>query len=323
MPRHADPDQTRHRRRGRGTIVGTHIPVMPRQVVEVLRPQDAKVVVDCTIGYGGHALSILRLMPQDAVFIGLDVDGPQLQRTAERLKGLGKDVRLHRCNFSQLPEILAKEGLDKVDVIFADLGASSMQIDDPKRGFSYKHPDSPLDMRMDDRLGTTAADLLLNLSEEELDRALWELADEPDHQRIAQFIVAQRAVKPITTTSELIRLIFAAKGTSQKAWLKKKTYHDPHPAALTFQALRIMVNNELENLRRLLDIAPGLLNSGGRIAIISFQRGEDMIVRTAFRAGLEQGIYKAICPKAIRPTINEIRSNPRSSSGRLRWAIRA
>jgi len=296
---------------------------MVKQVIDVLRPQQAKVVVDCTIGYGGHASRLLEEMPPDAILIGLDVDGRQLEQTAKRLAGFGHRIRLHRSNFGQLPQVLAQDGIGRVDAILADLGASSMQIDDPKRGFSYKHPNSPLDMRMDDRLAITAADLLANLSYEELDRALWELADEPDHQRIAQFIVAQRAVRPITSTGDLIRLIFAAKGTTEKAWKRHKTYDDPHPAALTFQALRIMVNDELSNLRLLLQSAPEVLASGGRIAIISFHRGEDRIVRQALKDGLEAGIYSSISPKAMRPTIQEVRSNSRSSSGRLRWAIRA
>jgi 16S rRNA (cytosine1402-N4)-methyltransferase len=255
--------------------------------------------------------------------IGLDVDGLQLHRTAQRLAQMGAKVSPHHTNYAGLPAVLAKEALDAVDVVFADLGVSSMQVDDPKRGFSYKYPDSPLDMRMDDRLVHTAATLLAGLSQQEISKALWELADESDHERIAQFIVTQRQVTPLTQTGDLIRLIFVAKGTTEKAWKRHKTFQDSHPAALTFQALRMLVNDELGSLRELLRVAPYCLRPGGRIGIISFHSGEDRLVKHAFKDGLEAGLYQAIAAEVIRPPTQEIRSNPRSSSARLRWAVRA
>lgn len=308
--------------RRRGTPIGTHIPVMVDQVIEALKVQSAKTMVDCTVGYGGHAMALLKAMRPDSLFIGLDVDGANLQRTQVRLSRFGQRVKLARGNFAQLPDVLAELRIEKVDVIFADLGPSSMQIDDPARGFSYKHRDCPLDMRMDDRLTVTGAQLLATLSQQQLEKALWELSDEPDCQRIAEFIVAQRQVRPITTTSELVRIVFAAKGTTEKAWEKHRNFDDPHPAARTFQTLRILVNNELDNLKRLLTAAPSLLNPGGRIGVMSFHRGEDRIVKQAFKDGLEQGLYSWVSKKATRPNINEIRSNPRSSSAMLRWAVR-
>lgn len=310
------------RARGR-TPAGTHVPVLVAEVLGCLRPGPGDVVADCTLGYGGHAVRFLEEIGPTGRLIGLDVDGPQLLRTAHRLARFGPSVHLHHGSYAGLPAVLANEGLEAVHCLFADLGVSSMQVDDPDRGFSYKHPDSPLDMRMDDRLGRTAADLMACLSQQDLSTALMDLADEPDHERIAQFIVAQRQVMPITRTGDLIRLVFAAKGTTEEAWKRHKTYEDPHPAACTFQALRILVNDELGALRELLRVAPSCLRPGGRIGLISFHSGEDRLVKHALREGLEAGVYQTVAAEVIRPTPQEIRSNPRSRSARLRWALRA
>ncbi|MBP8303121.1 MAG: 16S rRNA (cytosine(1402)-N(4))-methyltransferase RsmH [Phycisphaerae bacterium] len=319
----AYPEMHEHvRARGR-TPAGTHVPVLVAEVLESLRPGPGDVVVDCTIGYGGHALQFLRAIGPTGRLIGLDVDGLQLARTADRLARFGRSVSLHHGSYAGLPAVLAKEGIETVDCLFADLGVSSMQVDDPDRGFSYKHPDSPLDMRMDDRLDRTAADLLACLPVQDLCAALRDLADEPDHERIAQFIAAQRMAMPITRTGDLIRLVFAAKGTTEKAWKRHKTYEDPHPAACTFQALRILVNDELGALRELLRVAPSCLGPGGRIGLISFHSGEDRLVKHALREGLEAGVYQTVATEVIRPTPQEIHSNPRSRSARLRWAVRA
>jgi len=310
------------RARGR-TPAGTHVPVLPGQVLDCLRPAPGEIVADCTVGYGGHAMTFLQAIGAAGRLIGMDVDGPQLETTARRLAQFNVPVSLHHSNYAGLPAVLTKEGIEAVDVLFADLGVSSMQVDDPGRGFSYRHPDSPLDMRMDHRLTRTAADLLAGLSPQDLSRALWELADEPDHETIAQFITAQRRVTPLARTGDLIRLIFAAKGTTEKAWKKHKTYEDPHPAARTFQALRVLVNDELSSLRELLRVAPQCLHHGARVGIISFQSGEDRLVKHAFRTGLDAGLYQAVAPEVVRPTPQEIRSNPRSSSARFRWAVKA
>ena len=319
----AYPGIHEHLRTRRRTPAGTHVPVLVREVLDSLRPAPGEIVADCTIGYGGHAMAFLQAVGASGRLIGLDVDGPQLQRTAHRLARIAGQVSLHHSNYAGLQAVLAKEGLDAAHVVFADLGVSSMQVDDPERGFSYKHPDSPLDMRMDDRVTTRAADLVASCSQQSLSQALWELADEPDHERIAQFISAQRQVKPITCTGDLIRLIFAAKGTTEKAWKKHKTFQDAHPAALTFQALRMLVNDELGSLRELLRVAPQCLRPGGRIGIISFHSGEDRLVKRALREGLEAGLYQTVASEVIRPDCQEVRSNPRSSSARLRWAVRA
>jgi len=199
-----------------------------------------------------------------------------------------------------------------------------MQIDDPERGMSYKH-EGPLDLRMDDRLRQTGADLLNSLSEEELADALRDLADEPDHSKIARTIVTRRSVQPITRTSQLVQLILDAKGLDPKTWRRQQQASQAgslHPAARTFQALRILVNDELGALREFLRIAPYCLRPGGRIGIISFHSGEDRLVKRSFRDGVRNGTYESAAPDVIVPQPEEVRSNPRSASAKFRWAIK-
>jgi 16S rRNA (cytosine1402-N4)-methyltransferase len=198
-----------------------------------------------------------------------------------------------------------------------------MQIDDPSRGFSYKQ-DGPLDMRMDDRLKRTAADLLADLSLEKLTEGLFELADEPDAERIAKAIVSRRADERIERTRQLVKVVLAAKGLSPRDW-RERRHEQPgelHPAARTFQALRILVNDEMAGLEQFLRIVPYCLRTGGRVAIISFHSGEDRRVESAFAEGLAAGVYSSIAKKPIRPAANEVAANPRSRSALLRWAVR-
>jgi len=306
------------------TPAGTHVPVLVEEVLACLNPQPGQIVVDCTIGYGGHALEFIKRIGPTGKLIGFDVDGPQLEHTRQRLTGTNVPLSLYRKNFAGIANVLADEHPAGCDVIFADLGVSSMQIDDPARGISYKN-DGPLDMRMDDRIKQTGADLLMTLCEEKLSTALWELADEPDHQRIANWIVAQRAVQPITETSQLVRLILNAKGLSPATWRKQQKsagFGSLHPAARTFQALRILVNDELGSLKELLRIAPGCLRPGGRIGIISFHSGEDRLVKQSFRNGVRTGVYQSAARNAIAPGVKEIMLNPRSASAKFRWAAR-
>jgi 16S rRNA (cytosine1402-N4)-methyltransferase len=255
--------------------------------------------------------------------IALDVDSTELERTRGRLSKENVPVSFYRSNFAGIAKVLKKENLDGCDVIFADLGVSSMQIDNPERGMSYKN-EGPLDMRMDERLKQTGADLLNSLCEEELSEAFWELADEPDHQKIAHMIVTQRAVQAITQTWQLVRLVFAVKGLTPASWKKQQRnskFGSLHPAARTFQALRILVNDELGCLRELLRVAPYCLHPGGRIGIISFHSGEDRLVEQSFRDGVRNGIYQSAAQDAIVPQIKEINSNPRSASAKFRWAV--
>jgi 16S rRNA (cytosine1402-N4)-methyltransferase len=318
------PDIHEHLRAKGKTPAGTHIPVMVEQVIACLNPRPGEIVADCTIGYAGHALEFIKRIGPSGKLIGLDVDGDQLQRTKHRLANVETPLSLCHSNFAGLPAILAHENLAACDIIFADLGASSMQIDNPARGISYKH-DGPLDMRFDTRIRQTAADLLMTLSEEKLSAALWELADEPDHQRIANWIVSQRKAQPITKTSQLLRLILNAKGLSLKTWRKQQKaagFGSLHPAARTFQALRILVNDELGSLKELLRIAPPCLRPGGRIGIISFHSGEDRLVKQSFREGLHNGIYTSAAKDPLVPRTKEIISNPRCSSAKFRYAIK-
>ncbi|MCJ7693616.1 MAG: 16S rRNA (cytosine(1402)-N(4))-methyltransferase RsmH, partial [Sedimentisphaerales bacterium] len=301
----------------------THIPVLIEEVIGCLKPRAGEIVVDCTVGYGGHTIEFIKHIGPAGKLIAMDVDGTELEHTRGRLSKENTTVSFYRSNFAGIANVLKKENLSGCDIIFADLGVSSMQIDNPDRGMSYKHK-GPLDMRMDDRIKQTGADLLNTLSEEELAKAFWELADEPDHQEIARLIVQQRAVQVVTQTSQLIRIIFQVKGLTPKTWQQQNRaskFGSLHPAARTFQALRILVNDELGSLRGLLRTAQYCLRPGGRIGIISFHSGEDRIVKQAFRDGVRAGIYQSAAKNPIVPRIKEIVSNPRSSSAKFRWAV--
>ena len=306
------------------TPAGTHIPVMTEQIIEHLSPRPGDIVADCTVGYGGHALEFIKHIGPTGKLIAFDVDKTELERTRNRLSKENVPLSFYRSNFAGIANVLSKEKIDGYDIIFADLGVSSMQIDNPDRGMSYKH-DGPLDMRMDDRLKQTGSDLLNTLSQEQLSEAFWELADEPDHQEIARLIVAHRATQPLTRTSQLVHLIFSAKGLSVKTWRQQQRSSKSgllHPAARTFQALRILVNDELGSLKGLLRIAPYCLRPGGRIGIISFHSGEDRLIKQSFRDGVRSGIYQSAAKDVIVPQSKEIALNPRSASAKFRWAVK-
>lgn len=319
----AYPEMEAHLRAKGSTPAGTHVPVLVEEVMACLQPAPGDIVVDCTVGYGGHAREFIRRITPGGRLIGLDVDSEELERTRQRLGQVTVPLSFYRSNFAGIAKVMNQEKLDGFDIVFADLGVSSMQVDNPARGMSYKQ-EGPLDMRMDDRLQRTAADWLNTLSEDELSRAFWELADEPDHQKIARRVVARRAREPITRTSQLVQLVLEAKGMTTQAWREERKQSKSaslHPAARTFQALRILVNDELGALRELLRIAPYCLRPGGRIGIISFHSGEDRLVKEAFRAGLHSGAYETAAPDVIVPTVQERHANPRSASAKFRWAV--
>lgn len=318
--------ELRDKLRAKGkTPAGSHIPVLLEEILECLDPKPGKIVADCTLGFGGHTSEFAKRLGPTGKIIAFDFDGSELERTKKRLANVQTPISFYHSNFAGIANALNKEKIEGYDIIFADLGVSSMQIDNPERGISYKN-EGPLDMRMDSRLKQTGADLLNTLSEEEICKALWEYSDEPDYQQIAKMIVAQRNVQPITTVSQLLRLVFAVKGLTINSF-KKQQRHSKfgslHPAARTFQALRILVNDELGSLKELLRTAPYCLKPGGRIGIISFHSGEDRMVKQSFKDGLENGIYSEISKKAVVPRIKEIVANPRCSSAKFRWAIRA
>jgi 16S rRNA (cytosine1402-N4)-methyltransferase len=301
---------------------------MVTEVLASLRPAPGETVADLTIGYGGHALAFLERTAPNGRLIGLDLDGPQLEATGRRLAQIFAPERLHlhHSHFAGLPKLLAADGLVGVDIVFADLGLSSMQIDNPARGFSYKH-DGPLDMRMDPTRPRTAADILRTMTCEELATALRELADEPEHQQIAQAIIQHRSEQLITRTQELVDVVLSVKGLTRRAWSRRTATaageSDLHPAARTFQALRILVNDEMHGLEQLLRVAPYCLLPAGRLGILTFHSGEDRRVKHALRDGLRDGVYAQIADEPLRPGPAERHANPRSAPAKLRWAIRA
>ncbi|HBR20837.1 MAG: 16S rRNA (cytosine(1402)-N(4))-methyltransferase [Planctomycetes bacterium GWC2_45_44] len=307
------------------TPAGSHVPVLTEEVIGCLKPLPGQVIADCTLGFGGHASEFINRIAPAGRLIAFDVDSIEMEKTKLRLANAKAKISFYHSNFAGIANVLTKENLDGYDIIFADLGVSSMQIDDPQRGMSYKH-DGPLDMRMDSRLKLTGADLLNTLSQEELAKAFWEFSDEPDSEQIAQMLINQRAVQPITEIPQLVRLVFAVKGLTLASWKKQQRsskFGSLHPAARVFQALRILVNDELGSLRELLRLAPYCLRQGGKIGIISFHSGEDRMVKQAFRDGVKEGVYKTASQNAIVPRRNEVMQNPRSASAKFRWAIKA
>ena len=311
------------RARGR-TPAGTHVPVLLEEILAALRPAPGDVVLDATLGHGGHAEAFLRCIGPTGRLVGMDVDGQTLARTRARLEAAGFALSTYHRNFDALASVPPAEGLAGFDVVLADLGVSSMQIDDPARGFSYK-VDGPLDMRLDPRRRRTAADLLATLPQAELAAHLRTLSDEPDAEAVAAALVRARSRSPITKTSELVLAVLAAKRLDPRRWREQTGggSAEIHPAARTFQTLRILVNDELGVLDRFLDRVPRFLAPGGRVGIISFHSGEDRIVKRAFRDGLRGGVYDAVADEVVRPTRAETRDNPRASSSRFRWALRS
>jgi 16S rRNA (cytosine1402-N4)-methyltransferase len=296
------------------------------KVLAVLEPRSGQVVVDCTAGWAGHAQELLTRIGPTGRLIGIDFDAANLPRARERLEAVGHPFALHHANFAALPTVLATEGLDAVDLVLADLGMSSMQVDDPERGFSYVR-DGPLDMRMDRSRGRTASQVLATIAEQELCQALRELGDEPDAERIAAALVRASRVQPIQHTTDLVRVVTEATGQARQGtgW---RLHPAPgkwnlHPAARTFQALRILVNRELANLEQLLRVLPACLKPGGRVALISFHSGEDRLVKAAFRAGLHAGIYQKASADPVQADWSERTANPRARSAKLRWAQKA
>jgi len=293
------------------TPAGTHRPIMVAEILEALAPKPGELAVDCTLGYGGHAQEILARLQPDGRLLGLDADPVELPKTEMRLReaGFGPEIfTVIRSNFAGLPQVLAGLNLSGADCILADLGVSSMQIDDPARGFSVK-TDGPLDMRMNPQRGFPASALLEKTSPIALAKLFQENADEPRSNELSVAL----AKKSFSTTNQLASAIRAA--------LPRLDREDCDlTVRRVFQALRIAVNDEFSALDMLLRHLPMCLNPGGRVAILTFHSGEDRRVKKSFEAGLRDGIYADIAQEVIRPTPEERNSNPRSSPAKLRWA---
>lgn len=295
-----------------------HIPIMVEEVLLCLRPKPGEIAVDCTLGGGGHARSILERVRPGGRLIGLDVDPVELPRTEAQLRALGFDAGVFTArqgNFAGIAGALAAEGLPAADIVIADLGVSSMQIDNPDRGFSYKGV-GPLDMRMNPSRGEPASVLVARLGESDLAEILKENADEPHAVRIARILKAQ--LPPTTQAAERhIRL-----GLTDNAPMISAT-EAKLSVRRTFQALRIAVNDEFGTLDALLRALPLALAPGGRVAIITFHSGEDRRVKKAFQAGLRDGIYSDAADDVIRAGKSETFANRRAQSAKLRWAVRS
>ncbi|MFL5342652.1 MAG: 16S rRNA (cytosine(1402)-N(4))-methyltransferase RsmH [Gemmataceae bacterium] len=307
----------------RSTPEGEHRPVLLADVLAALDPRPGDVAVDCTVGRAGHAVELLRRVGPAGRLVGFDLDPANLEPARARLAEVSPNFTLHHGNFAGLASVLAAEGL-QADVLLADLGMSSMQVDTADRGFSFAR-DGPLDMRMDPTRGRTAAELLVTLPIEELVAAFRDLGDEPDAEKIAAAIVARRAKQPLLRTRELADLVRQSAPVRVEHGPGRPTprQQETRPAARVFQALRILVNRELSNLDHLLRILPEVLAPGGRAAMISFHSGEDRRVKAAFRDGLRQGVYAEVSEEPVRATFAERTANPRSRSAKLRWAKRA
>ena len=295
-------------------LIIEHTPVLAGTLAEQIKLPSDGVMVDVTIGQGGHSLLLGKTLGPKAVIVGLDVDINAVRRAQFNLRGLACKVILLNSNFSRIDEQLAGQGIEKVDFILADLGISSVQLADPEFGLSFQ-TNMPLDMRIDKRLKRTAADIVNKSDEKSLADLIYEFGQDRASRRIARFIVRQREIEPINTTGQLAQIVCRAFGK-----IKRGRRSRIHPATRTFQALRIAVNDELENLKKLLASAPDLLKENGYIAVISFHSLEDRLVKNDFRQNGKSGIYRIVTKKPIVPTREEIKENRRARSAKLRIA---
>ncbi len=288
-----------------------HIPVMVEEVMTFLRCDSGRTYVDATLGGGGHASEILRRAAPDGMVIGMEWDEDALAEARNALLSFGERVKIFRENFVHLPDLMKVES---VDGLLLDLGLSSFQVEKEGRGFSFKG-EGPLDMRMDQRTDQTAADLINHLSLEELEYTLFHYGEESWAKKIAKAIVYERERGPIETTQTLRKIIHHA---------IPRRFHSRRidPATKTFQALRIRVNDELENLRKILETGWTLLTKGGRMCIISFHSLEDRMVKVTFRRLEKEGKMSILTKKPVTPSEEEKKRNPRSRSAKLRCAER-
>lgn len=313
-------DVVEHVRNKGNTPAGMHIPIMVKEILEFLDIQPGQTGLDATLGYGGHSKEMLACLKGEGHLYALDIDPIELPKTKERLKKLGYDndiLTIEQLNFQDI-DILFDEP-NKLDFVLADLGVSSMQIDNPERGFSFK-TDGPLDLRMDPQQGVSASNRLLRITQPELEGMLIENADEPHAKIISTEIV--RRVKQgeiINTTTKLRKIIT---DTLQFLPSDERDNEIKKSCQRSFQALRIDVNQEFHAIYDFLDKLPDILAPNGRVVVLSFHSGEDRLVKKSFKRFLKAGVYKEISPEIIRPTQEECRINSRARSTKMRWAIK-
>lgn len=296
--------------------VDFHVPVMLHEVIDYLKLAPGQVIVDATMGTGGHSLEILKKITPGGRLIGIDRDEDSLAICRQRLSEFeGSCVFVH-ANFSDLDQVLEKLGIKNIDGIVFDLGISTYQLKDAQRGFSFQE-EGPLDMRLDKASYISAYDLVNNLNEDELSNMLWNFGQERWHNRIARLLIEERSLRPIATTKQLATLVMRAIPHRYR-----RSYYRIHPATRTFQAVRIAVNRELEILESAVKKAVAILNKQARICVISFHSLEDRVVKHTFRALDTDGVIDIITAKPLTPTLGEIDRNPSSRSSKLRVAQR-
>lgn len=303
------------------TPVGMHISICVNEILNFMQIKPGQTGLDATLGYGGHTLEMLKCLQSEGHMYALDVDAVELAKTKERLAGLGygSDIlTTKQLNFADIDKVAEEAG--RFDFVLADLGVSSMQIDNPERGFSFKK-EGPLDLRLNPEKGISAAERLRRITPEELEGMLIENSDEPYADVISKAIVSQiRKGTNISTTTKLREIIEEAlyfiPNAKRKEEIKKSCQR-------TFQALRIDVNSEFEVLYSFLEKLPNVLKAGGRVAILTFHSGEDRIVKKSFKQLHKQGIYETISTEVIRPSLEECNINSRARSAKMRWAIKA
>lgn len=303
------------------TPAGMHRPICVQEILECLQLKPGMIGLDCTLGYGGHAREILQKISPNGRLYALDVDAIELPKTEARLRALGfgpESLVVQRMNFAGISKVVAEHGAP-FDFIMADLGVSSMQIDTPERGFSFKI-DGPLDLRLNSTRGKPASEFLRGLSTLKLERILIENADEPHAVPIAKAIQKAYEGEGIASTARLRAVVSEAiaplPGGLNKDFIKETCQR-------CFQAIRIAVNDEFVVLDQLLEKLPASLAPGGRVAILTFHSGEDRRVKKSFQHLFRTGVYSSVAPDPIRPSSEERHANPRSSCAKLRWAVKA
>ncbi len=293
-----------------------HVPVMLREVLDFLKLAPGQIIVDATLGTGGHSIEILKRITPKGRLIGIDCDENSLVVCRQRLGEFKDNTEFVRANFSDLDQVLANLGIEKIDGIIFDLGISSYQMCNAQRGFSFQE-DGPLDMRLDKSSYISAYDLVNNLNENEISQMLWNFGQERWHNRIARLLVQERGNEPISTTKQLANLVMRAIPHRYR-----KSYYRIHPATRTFQAVRIAVNRELEILENAIKKAVDILRKQARICVISFHSLEDRVIKHTFRALKADGLVDIITAKPLTPLAGEIEVNPSSRSSKFRVAER-